>query len=64
MDIPPELVEQENKRQATAWLIGPVIELALAGLVDIIGKFLLALVIEDGILTEPDVHAPVDLRRR
>ena len=41
-----------------------MVQLALAGTLDVAREFLLDLVIEDRVFAEPDVHAAIDLRRR
>mgnify|MGYP000107877982 CR=1 FL=1 len=64
MDVAAKLVEQQIKCQPAAGLFGPVIEFDFVGHFDVVGKLLLALMIEDRIFTKPDVQAPVDLRRR
>ena len=62
VDVAPELVDQQDQCKAPFRFIRPVIQLATAGAFDIVREFLLDLVVEYGILAEPDVHAPVDLR--
>ena len=62
IDVAAELVEQQDERQAAARLIGPVFELALRRLLDVVRKILLDLVIESRVFAEPDIHAAIDLR--
>ena len=41
-----------------------MVELAICGHFDVVQEFFLQLGIEYGVFAKPDVHAPVDLRRR
>ena len=63
VDIATELVEQQDQGKSTVRLLCPMIKLACAGPVNIVGKVFLALKIKNFVLAKPDVHAMVDLWR-
>ena len=64
MDVAAKLVDQDYQRKPAFGFFCPVIELAFAGALDVVGEFLFDLMIENGIFAEPGVHSPIDLRRR
>ena len=63
MDVSAKLIEQQYQRQASCWGVRPVAKLAIGSLRNIVCEFLDDFGIKVGVVTKPDIHSPVDLRR-
>src|SRR5690606_18605101 len=64
VNVAAELVEQQDQGEPSRRSAGPVVEAALRRLFHVGREVPLDLLVEHRVLAEPDLHAPVDLRRR